>query len=293
MTSPSADDDFQPVSRTFVSQGLELSYLDWGNEGAPLLLLVHGVRDHARSWDWTARALRRDWRVIAVDLRGHGDSQWSPDGAYIGSYHVFDLANLVDSLGEAQLTIVAHSFGGGVASRYAAIYPDRIRKLVLIEGLGPSPDVMAEWERQGHVTRTREWIEKQRQTRDATPRRMKTLDEAVSRMKAANPHLSAEQARHLAVHGVREHADGYGWKYDPLVGVFAPETFRPDGEVAWRQITAPTLLFYGAESWTSNPEEDGRAAHFRDRRTQVFEKAGHWLHHDRFDDFLASLNGFL
>jgi pimeloyl-ACP methyl ester carboxylesterase len=284
---------FEPISRTFVSQGLELHYVDWGNEGAPLLLMVHGVRDHARSWDWTARALRKDWRILALDLRGHGDSQWSPDGAYLSAYHVLDFANFVATLGDATLTIVGHSFGSSVVARYTGLYPDRVRRLALVEGLGPSPQTLAGWARDGAVKRTRDWIDKVRAGTAGTPRRMATMAAAVSRMKAANPHLSDEQARHLAEHGARRHADGYGWKYDPLVSSFPPEDFSPERSAPWREVSCPTLLFYGNESWTNNPETDGRAANFRDHRTLVFEGAGHWLHHDQFDRFIAELRAFL
>lgn len=289
MSTPT--DVFEPVSRTCDSQGLKLHYLDWGNEGAPVLLLVHGMRDHARSWDWTAQALRHDWRVIAVDLRGHGDSDWSPDGGYLGSYHLLDLVNLIDHLGCEQLTIVAHSFGGAVSAHYAASFPERVRKLVLVDGMGPSPQAREGWDKEGPVRRTRDWIAKRRGT---PPRRLQSLDEATQRMAAANPHLSSEQARHLAVHGVRPHADGgFIWKYDPLVSVFPVEEFTVDLSLVWREIAAPTLICYGPESWTSNPLTDGRTAHFRDPRTVIFEGAGHWLHHDAFDAFTAALRDFL
>lgn len=289
MTTPT--DAFEPASRTCVSQGQKLHYLDWGNEGAPVALLVHGMRDHARSWDWTARALRGDWRVIAVDLRGHGDSDWSPDGGYLSSYHLLDLANLIDHLGCEQLNLVAHSFGGAVAARYAASFPERVRKLVLVDGMGPSPQAREGWDKEGPVNRTRDWIAKRR---GSPPRRLKDLEEAVSRMAAANPHLSPEQARHLAVHGVRPHADGgFIWKYDPLVSVFPVEEFTVDNTRVWPEITAPTLICYGPESWTGNPLTDGRSAHFRDQRTVVFEGAGHWLHHDKPVAFLAALRDFL
>ena len=287
------DAGFEPTSRTHVSQGLALHYLDWGNAGAPLLLLVHGMRDHARSWDWIARALSHDWRVIAPDLRGHGDSQWSPDGAYLNPYHVLDLADLIDTLGAERLTIVGHSFGGNVALRYAAAFPDRVRRLVVIEGLGPSPDVLRGWRKTGPVERMREWMAKRRSAVSKAPTRFKTLDDAVARMAAANPHLTAEQARHLAVHGVRRHADGYGWKFDPMVSLFPPEEFATDSAAIRRAVTVPTLLCYGAESWAGNPEDDGRAADFPDHRTILFEKAGHWLHHDQLDAFVAALRDFL
>ena len=282
----------EPVSRFYTSQSLKLHYNDWGNERAPLLLLVHGMRDHARCWDWVALALRDRWHVVAPDLRGHGDSQWSPDGAYINPYHAFDVTELIDSLGHGQVTIVGHSFGGNVCARYAAIYPERVRRLVLVDALGPSDDMMSGWATEP-VKRTRDWIEKRRGVMARAARRFPDLEEAVARMGDANPHLTAEQVRHLAIHGVRRFDDGYGWKYDPQLSIFMPEDFLLDGKMFWREITAPTLLCWGPESWTINPETSGRAAAFRQHRTQVFEGAGHWLHHDRLDDFLSTLNEFL
>ena len=282
-----------PDSHYFTSQGLRLHYVDWGNAGAPCLLLIHGMRDHARSWDWVARALRDKWHVIAPDLRGHGDSQWSPDGAYLGPFHVFDIADLVDTLGCENLSIIGHSYGGNVAARYSAIFPERVRKLVLVDGLGPSPTVMAKWNANGQVSRTREWMEKRRETASRGPRRFNTVEEAVARMAAANRHLSDDRARHLATHGVRQYADGYGWKYDPEVFNFLPEDFAIESSVFWREIAAPTLLCWGNESWTNNPRTDGRTAFFRDQRTVVFDEAGHWLHHDQFDAFLTALREFL
>lgn len=289
----SAIDDFEPVSRTYESQGLTLHYLDWGNEDAPLLLLLHGVRDHARSWDWTARALRRDWHVVALDLRGHGDSEWSPDGAYLTSYHLLDVADLIDTLTPGQLTIVGHSFGGNIAARYSAIFPDRVRKLALVDGLGPPPDAVAMWARLGSAQRTLEWIEKMRAARAGSPRILKSIADAAARVAASNPMLSQDQASYMAAHGVRRHGDGYAWKYDPLVSIFAPEDFSAENSSIWREITCPTLLFYGPKGWTTNPETDGRASHFRDQRTLVFEEAGHWIHHDQFDGFIAALRDFL
>jgi hypothetical protein len=107
-------DDIGPTSYSFVSQRLRLNYLDWGNSGAPTLILVHGGRDHARSWDRIARALRNDWHIIAPDLRGHGDSAWSPDGAYTMPYYICDLAQLIHQQGTEPVSIVAHSLGGAI-----------------------------------------------------------------------------------------------------------------------------------------------------------------------------------
>src|SRR6266516_850100 len=133
-----------PTSRVYFSQRLRLHYVDWGNPGAPPLILLHGGRDHCRNWDWVASRLRHEWHVIAPDLRGHGDSQWSTDGYYNMPGYIYDLAQLIHQQQLAPATIVAHSLGGNIALRYAGVFPQNVSKLVAIEGLGPSPKVLAE-----------------------------------------------------------------------------------------------------------------------------------------------------
>jgi len=285
--------NIEPVSKTFDSQGLKLHYLDWGSAGAPILIFVHGMNDHARSWDWAARAMCREWRVIALDLRGHGDSEWSPDGAYHIAYYLLDFTDLVDTLGADQVSIVAHSMGGNPAARFAALYPQRVHKLVLVDAMGPNASVIARWRKQGVVNLSREWMEKRRRTVARAPRRFAAIDQAVERMARANKHLSNEQAHHLAIHGVRRYDDGYGWKYDPAVGNFLPEDFAFPLAEYWREITAPTLICWGPDGWTTNPATDGSSANFRDHRHITFESAGHWIHHDQLDAFVAALQQFL
>src|SRR4051812_7478461 len=151
-----------PTSRHFISQRLRMHYVDWGNPDAPPLLLVHGGRDHCRNWDWVAQALRHDWHIICPDLRGHGDSQWSPDGNYSMSAYIYDLAQLIHQQSLVPVTIVAHSLGGNICLRYTGIYPDKVRKLVAIEGLGPSPKAIAERGHKGMDERVRSWVEEQR-----------------------------------------------------------------------------------------------------------------------------------
>ena len=246
---PAAAGDVEPTSRTYVSQGLKLHYLDWGNEGAPVLILIHGTRDHARAWDWTARALRDRCHVIVPDLRGHGDSAWSPDGAYLLGYFVLDLVELVEHLGRDKVSIVAHSFGGSVASRFAGLSPDRVHKLGLIDGLGPTPEIFAWWAKEGDLPRMHAWVKQRRDPKAVATRRLATIDEGVKRMKAGNSRLSDAQAHHLAVHGLRQYPDGYGWKFDPVASMFAPEDFCLDATDFWRAITAPTLLMGGTVNW--------------------------------------------
>jgi pimeloyl-ACP methyl ester carboxylesterase len=289
------DDTSGPTSRVYFSQRLRLHYVDWGNHGAPPLVLLHGGRDHCRNWDWAAAALRRDWHVIAPDLRGHGDSQWSADGDYTMMGYIYDLAQLIHQQELAPVTIVAHSLGGNIALRYAGLYPEKVRKLVAIEGLGPSPKVLAERARTPLDERMRAWIEERRGLAGRLPRRYPTIEDAFRRMQEENRHLSPEQARHLTQHGVNQNEDGtYSWKFDNYVRSWPPYDLAPEEvERLWARIACPTLLVYGKESWASNPLDDGRARHFGNAEVVTFEGAGHWVHHDRLEEFLERLRAFL
>src|SRR6266851_2839877 len=186
-------DSAGPTSRIYFSQRLRLHYVDWGNPTAPPLLLLHGGRDHCRNWDWTAAALRSDWHVIAPDLRGHGDSQWSPDGNYQMAGYIYDLAQLIHQQRLAPVTIIAHSLGGNIALRYTGIYPEKVKALVSIEGLGPSPKVLAERAGKTIVERMRKWIDLQHALAGRQPRRYATIEDAFRRMQEANKHLSPDQ----------------------------------------------------------------------------------------------------
>ena len=284
-----------PASHSFISQRLKLRYVDWGNPDAPPLILLHGGRDHSRSWDWTAQALRDKWHVIAPDLRGHGDSDWSPDGDYGSLANLYDLAQLIHQLRLAPVTIVAHSYGGNIALRYAGTFSENVRKLVAIEGLGPSPKMLSERLAKPVTTRLRDWIEAKRASAGRVQKKYATLDDAFRRMKEENHHLSDEQARHLTIHGVSQNEDGtYTWKFDPYMRIFPPfDLSQAEIEHIWQSITCPTLLLYGKDSWASNPVTDGRAKHFRDARVETYENAAHWLHHDQYDRFIAELKAFL
>ena len=284
-----------PTSHTFFSQRLRLHYVDWGNPTRPPLLMLHGGRDHCRNWDWAAAALRDEWHIIAPDLRGHGDSQWSTDGSYTMAGYIYDLAQLVHQQRLAPVTIVAHSLGGQVALRYAGIYPDTVARLVAIEGLGPSPARLKAGSAKTIVERMDEWIAEQRGLAARLPRRYASIEDAFGRMQGENPHLTAEQARHLTVHGANQNEDGtYSWKFDNYVRAWPPYDMQGrDIQLLWSRITCPTLLLYGKESQAGDPADDGRARHFRNVRVAGIDRAGHWLHHDRLDDFLRILRDFL
>ena len=289
------DDQGGPTSRIYFSQRLRLHYVDWGNPDAPPLILLHGGRDHCRNWDWVARRLRADWHVIAPDLRGHGDSEWSKSANYGTAGYVYDLAQLIHQLKVSPVTIVSHSLGGSITMRYAGVAPETVKRIVAIEGLGRSPRSLTETAKKTIDQRFRDWIAEQRGASGRSSRRYASVNEATSRMQDANKHLSAEQARHLTLHGINQNEDGtFSWKFDNYVRVSLPyDISQTDVEALWQRVNCPSLLVYGAESWASDPRVDGRARHFPNAQIVRIAGAGHWVHHDKLDTFMALIEPFL
>ena len=286
--------DAGPTSRVYFSQRLRLHYVDWGNEDAPLMLLIHGGRDHCRNWDWVAKAFRDEYHVIAPDLRGHGDSQWMVGGTYMHMDFVYDIAQLVHQVASGKVTIVSHSLGGMISAHYAGMQCDRIEKLVLIEGSGPPPQFREIIEKTPLHERLDGWVQDLRRASGRLPRRYPTLDEALKRMQDENPHLSDEQARHLTLHGANRNEDGtYSWKFDNYVRVFSPLNHQANAlENAFDRIKCPVLLVHGLQSEFAVPEE-ALLSRLKDVRVEEIEGAGHWVHHDQLDTFLKILREFL
>jgi pimeloyl-ACP methyl ester carboxylesterase len=211
------------------------------------------------------------------------------------SAFVYDLAQLIHQKGFPTVRIVAHSLGGSIALRYAGAFPETVTRLVAIEGMGPSPAMLAARAKRTPVERLRNWVSETRTLAGRLPRRYASIEEAYARMQAENRHLTPEQARYLTIHGASQNEDGtYSWKFDNYVRSFSPADFSPEDQQAlWANINCPVLLVNGKESWASNPQADGRAAHFKDVRVVEFERAGHWVHHDRLEGFLAEVRAFL
>jgi pimeloyl-ACP methyl ester carboxylesterase len=201
----------------------------------------------------------------------------------------------MDELGIGGAHLVGHSLGGAVALHYTAIYPERVSKLVAIEGLGPPPSMLEALRDKPRWERTDAWIRQVRDFAGRLPRRYPSIDAAAARMLEENPFLSPEQARHLTVHGVARNEDGtYGWKFDNYVRVWFPERYdMQEARAAWGRISCPTLLVRGEESWAGDPVKDGRITAFRDARLVNVPNAGHWVHHDQLDVFLRALEAFL
>ena len=286
----------EPISHFFYSDRLKLQFWDYGQEGKPPLVLVHGGLDHARNWDWIARSLCESYHVYAYDLRGHGNSAWAPGAMYSMAEHVLDLAGLLDIVGSihegSAMRLVGHSLGGMIVLHYTGLYPERISHAVSIEGIGFP---------KGHRTqataseRLRSWIEAVRNVETRAPKAYPNLDTAVARMKEANPRLTDEVARHLTLHGTNWNADGsMTWKFDNYLRALAPygNDMAETAEI-FSHITCPVLLFWGLESFAPLPDHDPRVDAIPNRRLITVPNAGHWLHHDDRELFLREATEFL
>lgn len=280
-----------PQSRYFQSQGLKLHFTDWGNASAPPLLLVHGGLDHSRSWDYLARALAADFHVVAPDLRGHGDSGWAFGSSYSLADHVYDLTGLVKAEGFEKVAIVGHSMGGMVSLTYAGAFPDRVSKLVVLDGVTNFP---ARRPKPADV-RITDWAGDLDKLAQRKIHRYPTVADGADRIVGRNPRLTREQALHLATHGMKRNDDGsFSWKYDPYLRARAPYRLSLEDNIGlWSRIACPTLLVAASESFLPDPEKAGVMSHFKHAELAKIAGAGHWLQHDRPDEVLGLIQRFL
>jgi pimeloyl-ACP methyl ester carboxylesterase len=291
------------------SHRIEVAALDYGNPDAPPMLLVHGMRDLAWSLDSIAQFFRARFRVLALDLRGHGDSDHV--GYYALPHFILDVRAAVRGLSLERPVLVGHSFGGEVVAQYAGLFPEVPRAVVLIEGLGPPP-----WEGEGSREAGTYWARSMVERLDAIDphgRALASVDEAAERILASHPRLDPARARFLAEQGVKPHpAGGLRWKWDPyLVTTWGSFNFG-QMEQMWSRIHAPVLALNGARSGEFWRRDMGTARRGGDldaylaadelqRRLDCFPDvecveipgAGHMVHFDAPDALNAAIDEFL
>jgi pimeloyl-ACP methyl ester carboxylesterase len=284
----------QPRDNYFESDRLRLHYVSYGDESKPPVVLVHGGNDHARSWDFVAARLTGKYSVYAPDLRGHGDSDWQSGGAYLVSSYVADLSQLIEVIGRGPVQIIGHSLGGCVSVEFAVSFPERVTRLVTIEGLHS----VSSFDRPGlpQAEQTRLYAEAIVEFSKRKPRAYESLDAAVRRMAEGNPRLGPDLIQHLTEHAVRRQEDGtYAWKYDNNVRMIRPlSPTLNDAKLLWQGLKTPTLIITGSEGyWSQLPHRDEMIGAVPGARSITVEGAGHWVHHDRFDEFVQLVREFL
>ncbi|MBX9296579.1 alpha/beta fold hydrolase [Chromobacterium vaccinii] len=265
----------------------------WGDNNAPLLVLLHGWMDSSATFQFMVDALQEKWRIVAPDWRGFGDSQWN-DGSYYFPDYLADLDDLLRQLSPDQpVNLLGHSMGSMIAGIYAGVCPQRVAKLVLAEGFGLNPTRPAE--APGRYSR---WLREISQAMGFEP--LESLQQAASRLIARNPSLTPERALWLAAELTRPVDGGVVYRADPRHKMVNPVLYRLEEAMAcWRRITAPALWLLGEQPFGHSVVSDVMAT--LDQRRACFARlseatiagAGHMLQWDEPEQMAAEVERFL
>jgi pimeloyl-ACP methyl ester carboxylesterase len=238
----SLKDEHQPASSTsrFVTaNGLKLHYLDYGTAGLPTMLCVHGGAANGHWFDFVAPELRAGYHVLALDLRGHGDSDWIDPPAYQYAQYAADVAAVVEKLNLNDFVLIGHSMGGTVSLVYATTYPGRVKKLIIVDTtMSLAPDRIAKLHEVGSRKGTN----------------YPTQEELVARyrLRPGTSMAAPGVVRHIARMSSRQGADGT-WRYKFDRNVYA--TREPlNGVLLWDRIRIPSLVVKGGRSPRITPE---------------------------------------
>lgn len=282
--------------------GARMAVTRWGPDAAPIVLL-HGAMDCGASYQLLADALPGDWPLAAVDWRGYGDSEPRRDG-YLYVHNLGDLDALLEQLSPGTpARLVGHSLGGNVVMLYAGARPQRVERVVSLEGFGipaetadVAPDKFAKW------------LDALKDPPSFRPYR--DLAAVADQLQKNNPRLARDKAEFLAAHWAEAHpGGGVRLKSDPRHKLPFPAVYRMEEVLAvWKRIAAPVLWVAASESFIprwlgAHPEGEAGAdglGEIRARLAQVprgslvtIDAAGHMLHLDRPDAVAAAIEPFL
>ena len=264
-------------------RGRRLHIRIWGPDNAPQIVLLHGWCDVSASWQFMVDALKENWRIIAPDWRGFGLSQWNNDVYWFPDY-IADLdALLFHYSRDEAVRLVGHSLGGNAACIYAGIRPERIARLINLEGLG-----LRRHKPEEATERYANWLD---QLRDIPSFRSYPDRKAfAARLQKENPRLSDSKAAYLAEHlGESDDSGGIRLAADPFHRWVNPIIYRVEETMAhWRRVTAPVLWVTAPDSYVfkqlfavDSEEYRARIACFKDIREARVEDSGHNMHHDQ------------
>ncbi len=266
---------------------------EWGDPHDPPVICAHGAHDHGRMWDHIAPALAaHGYHVVAVDLRGHGGSGPIASG-HLWEACTLDLALLARTFGEP-VGFLGHSWGGGLSLSVAGTFPELVRWVVNIDGIGPPAEAFEEeFDLAAASAAAFDAIDK---VARRGPRVYGSIEELAERRGQVNVRLPEPWLLHLARHGSRAVAGGWTWATDPLFSLGFPGDFSPEMLLAqYEMIDGPVLVLTGTESdaWT------GLAADEIDRRVKalgaqhaIVEGTGHYIHIERPDSVIEAVARF-
>jgi esterase len=218
------------------ANGIRLHYLDWGNVRYEPILLLHGFMAHAHAWDEFASCFRNRYHIIALDQRGHGESQWSKDGCYSIDAHFSDIAHIVRALDLRDLILMGHSMGGRNALFYTACCPQNVKRLILVDAR-PASGPRNSRALKHHLIHL--------------PLQAVSMGDVAQAIRKLYPYMSMRTCRHLAYYGYKQTRRGqFVPKFDVRMSLESnrlgcvTEDLRP----FLKNVSCPTLIVRGAKS---------------------------------------------
>ena len=273
----------QPKDKTVNVNGINLHYLDWGTEGKPKVLLLHGLRGHSHSWDDVSADLCQDYHVIALDQRGRGESDWAPGGDYSSESFVADLEGFCQVVGLDSFIMVGHSMGGRNSMAFAGKNARKIQKLVIID-IGPDLDP------KGSGRITQEMID--------VPEEFDTFEDVYAYQSKQNRFCSEPVLRRRLTYATKQLPNGkFGWRYDLEVREQRRNNTgskQPDLWLNLPGIKCPVLIVRVSATDTLglvtaekmvDVLPDGKLVHV--------DRAAHMVFEDNPEDFIRVLHDFL
>lgn len=268
------------VDKFIVLNGARFHYRDWENASAPALILLHGFARNARMFDPFARDMQSRFRVLALDLRGHGETEWAKN--YSTEQSVEDLEALRRALGLWQFSLFGHSMGGTVAYLYAAQHPDAVTRLVIGDA---GPETLGVG-----LSRIRSIVQ-MRETFDS-------IEDAFEFARTMNPKGDDDAQRERTRSNLMQRADGkWTWRYDSALRQPNPPITRPDPKLQWealKRIQCPTLLIRGSQTDVLGRDTAERMIHEIPNCKMVeLPKSGHQVPFDEPKEFSNAVLAFL
>jgi len=287
----------EPDRATFVDLGRTTIRLwEWGDPSDPPVLMVHGGWDHGRMYDGLApRVAALGRHAVAMDVRGHGDSGRLPEAGPSWSMFVVDVAQVCRHLGPP-VTLVGHSFGGGLVLSVTAAFPELVERTVNIDGLGPPPEMMIV---QDHAASAAQWLRDADRVHNEPAREYESLEEMAQKRKDINTRLPYEWCLHLATHGTkRGPGGGLTWKADQLMRLGSPGPFNDATlRAQYASTRRPIMALSGTEedqwSFLQEADRNRRLAAFPDAEHHPVANAGHYIHVEQPDVTIELFERFL
>jgi len=273
----------QPKEKSVNVNGINLNYLDWGTEGKPKVLLLHGLRGHRHSWDDVSTEFYQNYHIFALDQRGRGESDWAPGGDYSSDSFVADLEGFCAAVGLDKFILIGHSMGGRNSMAFAGKNAGMIEKMVIID-IGPDLNPIGS----GRITQ--EMID--------VPEEFDSFEDVFEYQSKQNRFCSEPVLRRRLTYATRELPNGkFGWRYDLEIREQRRNSTgakQPDLWLTLPKINCPVLIVRGSETDTLGLETAEKMVEvLPDGKLVHVERAAHMVFEDNPEGFISVLHDFL